>query len=233
MQAVFFDVDDTLYDQLRPFAKAFEKNFNFNDVSLEALYITSRKLSDEVFHLTENQQMDKQDMHIYRIKQALTYFGKNISYQQALSFQKDYENYQKEITLFPDIVRVFNICVANKIQMGVITNGPSEHQKGKIQQLGIQNWIPDKNIIISSEVGIAKPDIQIFHLAEARIHLKKESIYYVGDSFKNDMIGAKNAGWKVIWCNHRFHKKIPNTVEPDYIVEKNLFETFRKIIMRS
>ncbi|MDN5811209.1 MAG: HAD family hydrolase, partial [Tetragenococcus koreensis] len=188
MQAVFFDVDDTLYDQLRPFAKAFEKNFNFNDVPLEALYITSRKLSDEVFHLTENQQMDKRDMHIYRIKQALTYFGKNISYQQALSFQKDYETYQKEITLFPDIVRVFNICVANKIQMGVITNGPSEHQKGKIQQLGIQNWIPDKNIIISSEVGIAKPDIQIFHLAETRIHLKKESIYYVGDSFQNDMI---------------------------------------------
>lgn len=230
MQAIFFDVDDTLYDQLRPFARAFKRHFNFSDISLEALYIASRKLSDEVFYLTENGQMDKQEMHVYRIKQALKYFGKNISHQKAVMFQRDYEAYQKEITLFPNIVSVFNFCLKKKIQMGIITNGPLNHQKRKIEQLGISNWIPNKNIIISSEVNIAKPDVQIFHLAETKVQLVKESIYYVGDSFQNDVIGAKNAGWKAIWFNHRSHKKVPNTIEPDYIVGKdNLLEVIYKI----
>lgn len=233
MQAIFFDVDDTLYDQLRPFKQAFEKHFDFNDVPLEPLYTTSRKLSDEVFHLVENGQMDIQEMHVYRIKQALAYFDKDISYKEAVMFQKDYENFQEAITPFPDVIDLLELCCQNKVAMGIITNGPLVHQKRKIEQLGIINWIPIENIIISSEVNVAKPDTRIFRLAESKVQSTNEQIYYVGDSFKNDIIGAKKAGWKTIWYNHRHHKKLPNTVNSDYtITSKNkLFEISRKIVL--
>jgi len=218
MQAIFFDVDDTLYDQLRPFARAFEKNFNFKDISLEILYNASRKLSDEVFQLVENGDMDIQDMHVYRIKQALAHFGKKISYKEAAMFQKDYEFFQKDIVLLPDIIDVLNFCFQNKITMGIITNGPLDHQKRKIKQLGIESWIPSKNIIISSEVGLAKPDVRVFRLAETKVQTDNGNLFYVGDSFQNDIIGAKKAGWKAIWCNRRCHRKNYHTIEPDYVI---------------
>ena len=46
----------------------------------------------------------------------------------------------------------------------------------------------------SSAVGISKPDERIFHMV-------CESGLYVGDSYENDVIGAKKAGWDVIWLN--------------------------------
>ncbi len=230
MQAIFFDVDDTLYDQLTPFARSFEKHFNFYDIPLEALYTTSRKLSDEVFHLTENGQMNTQDMYVYRIKQALAYFGKQISYEKAAMFQKDYQEFQREIKLIPEVEDVLSFCVEKQITMGIITNGPFAHQERKIKQLKVDQWIPANHIFISSKVGYAKPDVNIFRLAETTLGLTDKHIYYVGDSFQNDIIGAKNADWKAVWYNRRSHKKIPNTVEPDYIADKNtLFEVIHKI----
>lgn len=235
MKAIFFDVDDTLYDQLCPFKQAFEKNFIFNDIPVESLYITSRKLSDEVFHLSESGQMDLQTMHIYRIKKALALFNKEISDKEAIAFQKDYQKFQGEIELFSDVVDTLNFCFEQEIVMGIITNGPMEHQKRKIQQLEIEKWIPKENIFISSEVELAKPDIRIFHLVETKLHLDKRQIYYVGDSFRNDIIGAKSAGWKAIWSNRRNHEKILGPIDADYIVtnQNKLLKIVHEIILQS
>ncbi|EQJ26698.1 hydrolase, HAD super, subfamily IA [Clostridioides difficile P15] len=68
---LIFDVDDTLYNQLTPFYTAYNKVFSsIKDISIEDLYMSSRKYSDEVFHMTENGEMPIKEMHIYRIMKA-------------------------------------------------------------------------------------------------------------------------------------------------------------------
>ncbi len=44
----------------------------------------------------------------------------------------------------------------------------------------------------------------------------------MGDSYENDIEGAKGAGWNAIWYNHRNHRPT-GSAEPDYMVrsEKN------------
>lgn len=50
MKAVLFDVDDTLYDQVIPFQKAYEELFKGSfELSIEELYKRSRYYSDEVW----------------------------------------------------------------------------------------------------------------------------------------------------------------------------------------
>jgi putative hydrolase of the HAD superfamily len=49
-------------------------------------------------------------------------------------------------------------------------------------------------IISSSEVGILKPDPEIFHLALRRVGLNAEESMYVGDAYYPDIVGAKRAG---------------------------------------
>lgn len=223
---LIFDVDDTLYNQLMPFYIAYDKVFSsIKNISVKDLYISSRKYSDEVFHLTESGEMPIKEMHIYRIMKAFEELENSITEKDAQNFQDEYIYQQTQITLIPEMEQVLNFAKEKNINIGIITNGLSSHQRMKLKQLNIEKWIDEKNIFISSEVGFSKPDINIFRLAEKFMSLDRENTYYIGDSYKNDVVGAKKAGWKSIWMNHRNY--IINDL--DYKSEFTIFE-YRSIV---
>ena len=232
-KAIFFDIDDTLYDQLIPFKKAFMKNFNFHDINILELFKHSRQLSDTIFELTESGQMSTQYMHIYRIKQALKFWGYDISDKEALLFQDDYSYYQQEIYLSDTLVQLLNHLYQSDIKIGIITNGPSHHQREKIKKLQLDKWISDKYIFISSELNTNKPDTKIFDIARKEVahKLLPQNCYYVGDSYKNDVIGSKKAGWNAIWYNRRHQELSNDSIKPDYLVknDEELYHTILKL----
>lgn len=216
---LIFDVDDTLYNQLTPFYIAYDKVFSsIKNVSVKDLYISSRKYSDEVFHLTESGEMPIEKMHVYRIMKAFEELGNAITEKDAQNFQDEYIYQQSQITLIPEMEQVLNFAKEKNINIGIITNGPSSHQRMKLKQLNIEKWVDEENIFISSEVGFSKPDINIFRLAEKFMNLDKANTYYVGDSYKNDVVGSKKAGWKSIWMNHREHRVEELVYKPDFII---------------
>ena len=57
--------------------------------------------------------------------------------------------------------------------------------------------------------SVAKPDVQIFRIAEEKWGMNPANTYMVGDSLENDITGAKNAGWKTIWMNHHRYTVSP------------------------
>lgn len=221
MSAFLFDVDDTLYDQLWPFGKAYERYFKHYDfIPLEELFRYSRKYSDEVFEQTEKGKLPLREMHIYRMTKAFEVFDVKIEKEEALNFQYAYENFQHHIQLLPDIEETFHYCKMTDIELGIITNGSEAHQKNKIKQLGLSRWIEPDHVFISGAEKAAKPDEKIFNIAENKMHLTSKDTYYVGDSFANDVVGAKHAGWKAIWINTRNKKMPDSTIQPDHIVNE-------------
>ena len=52
-----------------------------------------------------------------------------------------------------------------------------------------------------------------------------------GDSFENDIAGAKAAGWNAVWYNHRGHQATNGDAKPDEIVtsEEELIACLEKI----
>lgn len=230
---IFFDVDDTLYNQVEPFCRAFHKNFsNFNSIDIEGLFSKSRKYSDEVFDKTEKGEMTLREMHVYRISKAFEEFEYHITPESALTFQIDYERYQNEIVIIPEMKETLKFLNDRKIKIGIITNGPKEHQKRKINRLGLEQWISKESITISGEVGFAKPGREIFQLAKERMQIQTDNIYYVGDSFENDIVGALNVGWTPIWINKR-KRKISNIHEKliyEVNDEKSILEVVKSIV---
>ncbi|PKG22974.1 HAD family hydrolase [Niallia nealsonii] len=219
---ILFDVDDTLYDQLIPFKDAYHEVFDqyqYN-CSIELLFVKSRYYSDEVFELVNAGKMTKTDMHIYRISKAFESLGIQIKREDAFLFQSIYESNQKKIVLHPEMKEVLHFAKCLGINMGVITNGPTSHQESKIAQLLLTNWIKEENIFISGKVGISKPSQKIFSYVQEKMGIIPENSYYIGDSYMNDVVGAKKAGWKSIWVNRRNHP-ISNEMEynPDYIMD--------------
>lgn len=222
MCCVFFDVDDTIYDQFSPFRSAFKGVFGhrFDALNLERLFVCSRARSDEVFEMVACGELTESEMYSYRICKAFEDCGAFLSQEDGLAFQEVYATEQQKIKLLPDMVCIFDHLQAKGVPMGIITNGPEAHQMRKVQTLGLKKWIASEHFLISSEVGAAKPATAIFREAERRLDVPPKACTYIGDAYAIDVVGAKCAGWRAIWLNRR-ENTIPEDAVyfPDYEVK--------------
>ncbi|MDU6574053.1 MAG: HAD family hydrolase [Gemella haemolysans] len=231
MIGLVFDVDDTLYEQIVPFKNAYRSLFDI-DIDMEKFYLLSRYYSDVKFEASRNGEMTMDEYHIYRIQEAARDLGVFLTDEQALNMQKEYKKNQQKLQMSDITINILELAKKNNVKLGVITNGPSEHQWAKIDALGVEKLIPRENIIVSGDLGIInKPDVRIFDAMQEKLQLDTESLYYIGDSFENDIVGANNAGWKSIWIN-RYNKECSPGTEIYEKVENNyeLFEIIKKII---
>ena len=229
MIGLVFDVDDTLYEQIAPFENAYKSLFDM-DIDMEKFYILSRYYSDVKFEASRNGDMTMDEYHIYRIQEAAKDLGVFLTDEQALSMQREYKKNQQKLQMSNITKSILELAKENNAKLGIITNGPSEHQWSKITALGVESWINRENIIVSGDYGINKPDDRIFEIMKEKLQLPNDSLYYIGDSIENVVVGANNAGWKSIWIN-RYKQKLPKEVDIYKIVENNneLFEIIQKI----
>jgi putative hydrolase of the HAD superfamily len=223
--SIFFDIDDTLYDQYAPFRQAFKVTFNdnFDDLNVEELFIFSRAQSDKVFDMVQRGEMDRESMYAYRIGKAFEEKGVNLPKSDCLLFQKNYEQCQKNIKLSQQIKNLLTFLSQHGVEMGIISNGTEQHQWFKIKTLGLEKWFSKKNIFISGSIGCSKPSSEIFQYVEKKINRSSDACIYIGDAFPIDVVGAKNAKWKSIWFNRRHHIMPEKTnVKPDFVVQSEL-----------
>lgn len=84
-------------------------------------------------------------------------------------------------------------------RLGMITNGYSDSQRGRLRAAGLIDLFDP--LLISEEVGLAKPDVRIFELALSELSLPPEAALYVGDSISHDREGCLRAG--IDFCHYR------------------------------
>lgn len=219
MDCVFFDLDDTLYDQVEPFAQAYREVFGERfDLDVEALFRASRHHSDAVFEASERGEIPMSDMYVYRLQRAFEDLGATADAEDCLAMQSAYSyNQEHAITLFPHIDEVLDWCCAHS-RAAVITNGPGEHQLAKAKALGLERWIPREAVFVSSIEGVAKPSAAMYRLACERMGTTVERSVFVGDSFGMDVVGGVGAGMPTVWFNHRRRMR-PERPAPDWTVE--------------
>jgi FMN hydrolase / 5-amino-6-(5-phospho-D-ribitylamino)uracil phosphatase len=128
------------------------------------------------------------------------------------------------LQLFPEAVDVVKV-ISQQAGVGMITNGPSGIQRGKIELLGIEPLFPF--ILVSEEVDIWKPDPRIFHHAMELGQAKPEETVYIGDNPGHDVAGAQAAGVTSVWVNRR-KAEWPGGELPDHEIDdlRQLFEIF-------
>lgn len=82
---------------------------------------------------------------------------------------------------------------------GVITNGPSYLQNHKMDMSGLRPYCDI--VVVSGDVGVHKPDPELFRYTAGLLGLKPEACTYVGDHPVNDIQGAREAGMQAIRMN--------------------------------
>ena len=91
-----------------------------------------------------------------------------------------------------------------------------ERLRGRGYRLGvITNWDPSarpilereglapllEKIVVSSEVGVQKPDERIFRLALEGTGVRGEECLYVGDNYYDDALGSRKVGMRAVILN--------------------------------
>jgi putative hydrolase of the HAD superfamily len=108
------------------------------------------------------------------------------------------EHMAEALRLFEDVLEVFN-SLKPRFSLALITNGASDTQRNSLRVLGIEKLFDA--IIISGEVGIAKPEASIFALALGKLEVEPEKAWHIGDSLRADVGGALGAGLTAVWLN--------------------------------
>lgn len=204
-----FDVDDTLYDRAEPFGRALEELLGkkvWNNV--RKWYLIYSRCSQEMFELHEAGKISLEESRILRIQKAMELCGEPFDPEQARRFQENYLKFQGRLTLSCEMAAMLEECRDRGITLGLMTNGPFDHQMRKIESLGLLKWVRPEHIWISGKIGSAKPDQKIFKLAQEQLGLSGECIWMIGDSYDSDIAGAMEAGWHTIWLN-KDQKNVP------------------------
>jgi putative hydrolase of the HAD superfamily len=102
-------------------------------------------------------------------------------------------------------------------RIGVITNGPTEVQRAKVELLGIEDLVDF--VIISDEFGAAKPDPTIFREALRLGESAAAEAVFVGDSIEHDMAGARASGIRAIWMNRTNRVWPAEEPAPEHMVD--------------
>jgi len=216
--AIFFDLDDTLYDHLVPFRDAVREVLKLDESShnLADVFHTVRHYSDLLWPKYLLGEHTLEEIRLLRMELAFADFGLHLDREAASEVQAAYLGRQYSIEMIDGVLPQLERFIAEGHTVGIITNGPEEHQRRKIHALGVDKLIPDELIFISDAVGIAKPDPAIFAYVNGKTGTSADHCLYVGDTWTNDVVGALEAGWKVCWYNPRGRQPLTGH-EPSYI----------------
>lgn len=207
VRAIFFDVDDTLYDFERSMRYAFEHLHQvFTDVfsahkvdELETAYWTfyrgvpeERKVhlihtdpdlfrrtmwTGALLHLGIEGELDGRARVITDEMQRM----RPAHWRQAM--------YEGADALLRDL--------RSRVILGAITNGPANVQRPKLEALRYREYFPEHLVFVSGEFGVRKPDPSIFLAAAKAAGVEPSECVMVGDAREFDM-PAKAVGFRTI-----------------------------------
>jgi putative hydrolase of the HAD superfamily len=89
--------------------------------------------------------------------------------------------------------------LTGRYSLGLLTNGASDLQRRKIEGSSVGQYFNE--ILISGDIGFAKPDPRIFELLLSRLKTTAANTLMIGNNLITDIRAAQNAGLRAIWVN--------------------------------
>lgn len=201
IRAIFFDVDDTLIDHSTAMGAAIDDLHTelHLEEPIEQFRIRwkashrrhyPRFLRGEISYKTASRN---------RVREAIDPSANDNQADRLFEFYL--ARYEAGWRPFPDVLPCLDSL--GTFRLGVISNGRTDEQKRKLTTLGVAGRF--QHVLISEEVGMPKPDRELFILAAKTSGVMPSEILYVGDQYHIDACAARDAGMYGVWLDR--HKK--------------------------
>ena len=195
---LLFDADGTLFDYDRAERAALEQALARIGVPFKPNYLaTYRQINQALWHRVETGEITPAVVKVRRfellleaIQVAASPPGLSATYLECLANCSE---------LVEDADTVLK-ALHKKYRIAILTNGLTVVQRGRLSRSVIRHHISD--IIISEEIGAAKPAKEFFDTAFARLgHPAKHEVLMIGDGWASDIQGAIQYGIDACWYN--------------------------------
>jgi HAD superfamily hydrolase (TIGR01549 family) len=111
----------------------------------------------------------------------------------------------EDVRLFDETEQVIGLLRTHGCVCAVLTNGPSDGQRKKMQRAGLVDLIP--RAFVSEEIGSAKPQPEAFIAVAQALGHRPDQMIMVGDSIEDDVRAAEAVGMVgVLVDRHRRHE---------------------------
>ena len=222
---VYFDLDDTLLNHKKAEEKGLSDVYEhfdvFSSIELEELVSVYHQINKKLWEEYGRGEIDRHILHRRRFEETFVELGiEALSHAKA---GKVYMNCYRNHWEWIDGAKEAYDAIRGKYPTGIITNGFAETQWMKIEQFGFKET--SSQIVISEEVGVMKPHPKIFDYSTQLVGVERSEILYVGDSLTSDIMGGKEAGWKVAWYTN-------DPVYEECMITDLVFDDFRTLLFK-
>lgn len=203
VKAVLFDLDDTLFDHRhssRSGLQAVQQRYScFQQATLDELEQAHMAILEEVHLSVLRGELSLQQARAKRMERLFRQFGGASFCAMAGEAASLYrELYQDARQTVPGTIALLE-ALRPSVKIGIVSNNLLSEQQEKLRHLGLEGHIDA--LVVSEEVGIAKPDARIFQVALERLQCRADEAVMIGDAWQNDIVGARGAGIRAIWLN--------------------------------
>lgn len=200
-RAVLFDLDDTLFDHRQSARAALEAVHRVHAADLEfAAFERHHGIYLEEMHvevLAGRIGLDAARRERFRkVFQALgVTLDPAATDAVASAYRTGYMTARRAL----DGAAALLTALRPHARIVIVTNNLLEEQQDKLEYCGLAELVDA--LVASEDVGVSKPDREIFRIALDRAGVRADRAVMVGDSWANDIAGAHGAGIPAVWFN--------------------------------
>ena len=200
---IFIDLDNTIwaFDQNSQdtFREMFEKYHfeRFFDSFEQFFHIYSVK-NEQLWEEYGKGTITKNELNAIRYAHPFRVVG---AYDQEFveTYKKDYMSRIAFKEKMMPHTREALEYLYSKYNLYILSNGFRELQTQKLRSAKVDHLF--KKIILSEDIGVHKPNIQIYHFALSATQSELKGSLMIGDNWNTDIVGAQRAGMHCVYYN--------------------------------
>lgn len=200
---LFFDLDDTLWafsynarDTFEEMYRKYEYDRYFR--SFQHFYELYERRNMELWAEYADGKVTKDELNRQRFLYPLEAVGEGDA-ALAKAFSEDFFAVVPTKSRLMPHAREALEYLAPKYNLYILSNGFQELQCHKMRSAGIDRYF--KKVVLSDDIGVLKPWPEIFHFAMSATQSELRESLMIGDSWDNDITGARGVGMNQVYYN--------------------------------
>ena len=202
-QWIIFDADETLFhfdafSGLKALFKRYDIAFSQQD------FDQFQTINKPLWVQYQNGEITARELQVNRFSA----WAEKLGVEPTLLNQQFIESMADICQCLPGARKLLEL-LHGKAKLAIITNGFTALQKVRLARTDLAHFF--EHVIISEQVGVAKPNPEIFSYALEKLGCSdKSKVLMVGDTLGSDILGGKNFGLDTCWINHEGDNALDN-----------------------
>ncbi|KMN45656.1 HAD family hydrolase [Bacillus sp. LK2] len=222
IKLVLFDLDNTLFSFETYWTQATTDTFYRSNITkhlpVKEFFSHYRHYDHHFWELHHQGHISLDEVRQQRLIHTLKHFNQEVSVEEADTYFREFFSQLIYLVKPEEAVNAYLRELKQTYQVGIITNGKANEQRSKLMKLQLDKVFTEREIFISEEIGVEKPQRESFHIPLSQYGIEPAQAVYIGDSWNNDVVGAINAGMSAIWINPKGNKP-PSEHKPLFVTE--------------